>query len=299
MAISKPKIKSRFACFRNDTIKLNGNALRLTLNGQRIWLPFNVPDKFKKYLEYPIARSEVREVKGKWFLYLTVKEPTPELKGVSDVLGIDLGLAKIAVASNIEGSIFFRGDEARAKRQYFEQKADELKHKKDTKQAKGAWRVLKRLSGKEHRWIKDLNHKISRTIVDLAKRANSAIALENLKGIRHRIKGIKKTNRMLHKWPFRQLRSFIEYKAKQAGVPVVPVEPRKTSSVCSRCGAYSWSRKHQPQFKCKTCDFELNRDLNAARNLSLLGRHVLLGMGLLTRPMRSTATQVPIGNPLA
>ncbi|MCL0046459.1 hypothetical protein M1N18_00520, partial [Dehalococcoidales bacterium] len=56
---SKPKIKSRFACFRNDTIKLNGNALRLTLNGQRIWLPFNVPDKFKKYLEYPIARSEV------------------------------------------------------------------------------------------------------------------------------------------------------------------------------------------------------------------------------------------------
>ena len=121
-------------------------------------------------------------------MYLTVKEPTPELKGVSDVLGIDFGLAKLAVTSNIEGSIFFRGDEAS---KYFEQKADELKH--NTKQAKGAWRVLKRLSGKEHRWIKDLNHKISRTIVDLAKRANSAIALENLKGIRHRIKGVKLT----------------------------------------------------------------------------------------------------------
>ena len=174
---SKPKIRTRFACFRKDTIKLNGNAVRLTLNGERIWLPFTAPGKFEGYLKYPIARSEIREVKGKWYLYLTVKEPESCVKPVSNVLGVDFGLAKIAVVSDVEGkvNIFFRGDKARAKREYFERKSGELKHKKDTRQAKGAWRVLKRLSGKEHRWITDLNHKISRSIVNLAKETNSAI----------------------------------------------------------------------------------------------------------------------------
>ena len=139
---------------------------------------------------------------------------------------------------NDQGSlnIFFRGEPLRFKRNQFLNKRKELPEKKDRKICPNAWRPLKRLSGKERRWITDLNHKISCAMVNLAVENNSAIALENLPGIKERVKAVKKVCRMLHNWTFRQLATFIVYKARLAGVPIVSVDPQKTSRICPKCG---------------------------------------------------------------
>jgi len=294
---SKPKLHSLIGCFRKDTIKRGNNAIRLTLNRKRIWLPLTIPERYKNEFNLPIARSEVKEVRGKWFLYLTVKDMPEAQRQPSNILGVDLGIAKIATVSNPEGSInmFFRGELIRFKRNYFLKKRKELQEKKDKKICKNAWRTLKRLSGKEHRWITDLNHKISRAIVNKAKETNSAIALENLSGIRQRIKAIKKVRRMLHNWPFRQLTNFIEYKARLAGIPIVSVDPRKTSRICPKCGnEEKRNRKSQSKFKCSNCGYSLNADLIGARNIALRATSQLVypseNAGLDTPLMKSTST---------
>jgi IS605 OrfB family transposase len=76
----------------------------------------------------------------------------------------------------------------------------------------------------------------SQKIVEKAQRTNSAIVLEDLQGIRGRVRVQKARRAEVGSWGFGQLRSFIEYKAKLVGVVVITVDPRNTSRQCSQCG---------------------------------------------------------------
>ena len=65
-------------------------------------------------------------------------------------------------------------------------------------------------------------------------------------------------------WAFHQLRSFVEYKARLAGVFVVAVDPRNTSRTCSACGhCEKANRKSQAEFVCRHCGYSTNADRNA------------------------------------
>ena len=67
---------------------------------------------------------------------------------------------------------------------------------------------------------------------------------------------------------FHQLRGFIAYKAQDAGIPVVLVDPRHTSRTCSACGhCEKANRKSQAEFECRRCGFSANADWNAALNI--------------------------------
>lgn len=76
----------------------------------------------------------------------------------------------------------------------------------------------------------------------------------------------------MHSWSFAQLRQFLNYKARLAGVPVIIVDPRNTSRRCSVCGYIDKrNRKNQAEFVCRSCGFMDNADFNASKNLSFLG----------------------------
>lgn len=127
--------------------------------------------------------------------------------------------------------------------------------------------------------MKDVNHKVSRAVIQTAQTTeNPVIALEELRGIRERVKATRKVNRMLHSWAFAQLISFVEYKAAKAGIPVVRVDPRKTSQTCSKCGhAERANRSKQSRFKCQNCGFEIHADLQAARNIAAKAQTLVPG----------------------
>lgn len=87
-------------------------------------------------------------------------------------------------------------------------------------------RLRKKLasSRREKERVSQALHRISTLIVGKARANNEAIVLETLKGIRY---AHKKGNgegtgrrRRIALWPFRQLQSYIQYKAAWAGVPV-------------------------------------------------------------------------------
>ena len=95
------------------------------------------------------------------------------------------------------------------------------------------------------------------------------LALEDLEGIRQRGTPFRQAQRAkMTGWAFAQLRSFTEYKARLAGVPVVLVDPKHTSQQCSACGHVARSnRRSQARFSCKQCGYTTNADVNAACNI--------------------------------
>ena len=133
------------------------------------------------------------------------------------------------------------------------------------KKTSSARRLLKKRRRKEARFAADLNHQISKRIVAEAQRTGRGIAVEQLTGIRARVRLRKPQRAAVHSWAFAQLGACLAYKAKQAGVAFVEVDPAYTSQTCSTCG---WvdkrNRRSQAEFECGRCGFVGHADHNAA-----------------------------------
>lgn len=229
-------------------------------------IPFVCGKRQRELLKSRRGESDLCIINGEFYLFATcdIDEPTPD--DVKDALGIDLGIVNIATDSDGEQ---FSGSQVLSIRKRRRRQRKRMQ-KKGTKSAK---RKLKKLSGKERHFATNTNHMISKQIVEKAKRTNRAIALEDLKGIRQRVRASKSQRDNLHSWSFSQLGQFILYKAKFAGVPVILVDPRYTSQTCSVCGyAAKASRKSQDSFLCISCGHAAHADANAAQNIAVLGR---------------------------
>lgn len=247
-----------------NRVLVDKNNLGILIGGGRTWLPFHSQEIPKG----TIRESKIKEVNGDWYCFLSVDIKEPKTKKYKRFLGVDLGLAKIATTADNKGknTNFFRGEKAR----FIRQKYYEMRKKLQPKLKQGnVYKLLKRLKRKEHNWITDTNHKISRQIVNIAKQKKMGISVEKLTGITERLKFNKKTNRMIKGWSFRQLQDFISYKAHLEGLPYVTVDPRETSKGCSQCGYVSRSnRKSQSRFKCNKCGYETNADRNGSINIA-------------------------------
>jgi len=254
-----------------------------TLAGRKtqVRLPLE-PDNYQRaHLDRLLTDERVRKGaaklirrKGRWFLYVTLSIKTEEAKP-TNVLGVDLGIVNLAVTSDGQ---FFSGRAVRFRK-------ERLAKLRKTYQEKGRRSRMRKREGKDRRWMTHVNHCLSKAIVEKAKAQNAAIALENLEGIRGRAKLSKRFNRMLSGWAFWELRKFIEYKARLAGVVVVAVDPRSSSQTCSRCGERG--KRDRSAFHCEACSLQLHSDLNAARNLCQRGISSLIGE--LETPLRPTA----------
>lgn len=125
---------------------------------------------------------------------------------------------------------------------------------------------LKTIKNRESNITKDLNHKISRKVVNYAKQQHCGIKLEKLEGIRQRTKQAKSFKYSLHSWAYYQLQQFLEYKAQLAGVPVAYIEPAYTSQTCHRCGQLG--DRSGKAFECPVCGYASHADGNAAWNIA-------------------------------
>jgi IS605 OrfB family transposase len=207
------------------------------------------------------GQADLVYVRGEFYLLLSLQYEDVPPAEVAGVLGVDLGVARIAVDS--EGNVY-SGEALEARRIWIQGRRDVLQSV-GTKSAK---RRLKKISRHESNYRRTANHQIARRIVDLAKGTNAAIALENLKGVRGRTRFRKKQRARMTGWAFGQLTGFIEYKAALAGVRVVKIDPRNTSRTCYECGhCDKANRQSQSEFVCQSCGHETNADLNAAKNI--------------------------------
>ena len=222
------------------------------------------------------GEADLLFVDGNYYLSIAVKFPDPPKADTSGgVLGVDMGIVEIATDSEGES---YSGAVVKAVRC----RVREHRRQVQKKRSRSAFKRLQKINRRASRFAKDVNHCISKSLVQKAFVLQKALSLEDLSGIRERSLGFNKTMRWhMGNWAFADLAAKIRYKAAGLGIPVVFVDPKYTSQTCSKCGHWErGNRKSQASFECLSCGFCLNADANASKNIEARG---LLSMPLMFR----------------
>lgn len=265
-----PVLRKPVCQWNNQNWRIEGDALLIPVcqNGQvgQMALRCSVVESLGKPGVLRIKRK-----RGKWVADVASTLPEPEPPPDQGIMGVDLGVKVPAVVHVIgKGNRFFgNGRAQRAKRRQF------YARRKQLQQAQKV-RAVRKSQGKEQRWMRDINHKLSRRIVSHAQQQGvGVIRLEKLAGIRQRTartsRGAKtpkarKNNRLIATWTFHQLATFIAYKAARVGIAVEWVDPAYTSRTCPAC--FYRNKATDRRYVCGDCGWMGHRDAVGAINIS-------------------------------
>ncbi len=239
---------------------------------------------FPKAVHGFIRSAEFFKRDGKWFMsysYNVLKEPVEIAEG--NFIGVDRNsVGNVATIALPNGQTRCVGPSTAGISKNFRNRRRKL-------QKIGAKGTLKKIKRKQSRRTKEINHKVSRTIVNLAKTHRSAIVLEDLGNISK----TGKASRYVQKsqWSFYQLETFIKYKAALLDIPICYVSARYTSQECNKCGRIN--KPNGKHYKC-SCGYVAHRDVNAALNIQ---SRMMQGLGvyspssgLIDNPQNSAVT---------
>lgn len=229
--------------------------------------------------QYNLSESKVMQQNGKWYIYLTIEKETPELSTTTNVLAIDLGVRHIAVTVNT----------ANTKPNFYGQRVRQIRGKyfnlrKKLGQKKAFYKIAS-LKNREFLQVNHELHKISKAIVEEAKRTNAVIVIGKLKGIRKKIKCGRRFRRLINNFPYYRLVQYIKYKAEWLGISVMEISEAYTSQICHRCGRRDEAaRKTQGLYVCE-CRLNTNADYNCSMNIMQRALGILSKVGgRLTSP---------------
>ena len=258
----------------------NGKLSINTLEGRIFATPI-CSASFEKYFssDWKLGGAKLIEHRGNWYLHISATKSIEAVttEQITHVVGIDRGIRFHAVCYDEQGkTTFFSGSKARTKRNKFAKVRAELQSK-GTKSAK---RVLKRISGRENRWMTDVNHCLSKTLVRKYDK-NTLFVLEDLTGItfdEDNLKGSNESRYEKRSWAFYQLEQFLTYKANLNHSAVLKVPAQYTSQRCPKCGYIDKkNRNHKSHiFRCK-CGYCSNDDRIGAMNIQQLGMRYVCG----------------------
>ncbi|MBW8062304.1 transposase [Lactobacillus helveticus] len=244
-----------------------------TLNGRRK-VDF-VCKGFDQYLDqtkWKFGSLKMLQLRGKWYIHLSATTAIPEFEAEQavHVVGIDRGLRFLAACYDEKGkSILFSGQKILRKRRKYKKLRAELQAK-GTKSAK---RRLKKIGQRENRWMSDVNHRLTKTLIDHYG-SNTIYALEDLTDVRFATEKSPKDQRYeMLSWAFYQFEQFLTYKANLNSSAVVKVPAKYTSQRCPKCGRiHKDNRDHELHlYTCDKCGYKSNDDRLAAMNIQFLG----------------------------
>lgn len=203
------------------------------------------------------------QYKNKWYALISITEEVPEVI-TDNRVGVDRGQNQIATAVPKKGfGLFFSGKQVKHRRRQFQQRRKQL-------QKAGKYRAVKKLEQKEQRWIRAVNHTVSRRIVNFADWQNADLVLEDLSGCRQTMKQRKKQRadnaESRHAWAYYDLGQKLEYKMAKLGRLTHYRPPHYSSKTSSINGVIGKRNGHW--FNC-TSGAKLNADFNAGRNLAI------------------------------
>jgi len=267
-------VRNRDYSFKNNMLSMN------TINGR-------IHVKVYGLLENPYFNGSWTLGTGKvvrsgkhWFFHLAASKEVPsfELTRLKHVVGIDRGLRQILTTYDEKGQTrFVNGDFIVKKRNHYAN----LRERLQAKGTKSAKRRLRSLSGRESRWMNDVNHQLSKTLVETYGK-RTLFVLEDLTGVTFdTVHSRRKEHRYEHhSWSFYDLEQKLRYKAHLNESEVVLVDAHYTSQRCPKCGSIDKSNRYKDihQYACSNCGYSSNDDRVGAMNIYELGKWFVSGI---------------------
>jgi len=210
----------------------------------KLELPFKGTSHLTKMLERGQLRPGAR-LSPRW-VSLALEIPDPPKREAGSVLGIDVGVRKVISASN---GIQSQDDPHGWNLERIQQRLSRRK-----KGSKGLGRA------QSHR-----NNYVNWSVNQLNLEGVREVRVEDLKHMRRG----KRTGRYLSHWTYSAILGKLGRACEESGVRISRVSPTYTSQRCSGCGWVRKGNRRGDQFRCKSCGFEQDADLNASRNIAL------------------------------
>ena len=271
----KPSFKKpQYDLVWNRDYSLTQNRFSInTLNG-RVKLSY-FSDGMSKYFDHTIYKfgtAKLVNKHGKYYLHIPVTYEVEEsnISDICNVVGIDRGINfVVATYDSKHKSGFVSGKAIKQKRAKYSKLRKELQ----MRHTPSSRRRLKAIGQRENRWMQDINHQVSKALVENNPK-HTLFVLEDLSGIRNATERVKTKYRYVSvSWSFYDLEQKLIYKAKQNQSSVIKVDPHYTSQCCPCCGHVEKPNRNKKihLFTCKKCGYKSNDDRIGAMNLYRMG----------------------------
>ncbi|NJL80611.1 MAG: IS200/IS605 family element transposase accessory protein TnpB [Richelia sp. RM2_1_2] len=222
--------------------------------------------KLKTYEKLPqiqIKSVTISRQADRWFISFKIDTEIKENQHTS-IVGVDLGVKVLATLSTgkvIEGAKSYRRYKAKLSRLQWLNRSKTIGSQN--------WKRACLKIAKLHRKITNLRKDTIHKLTSLLAKNHGTVVIENLN-----VSGMMKNHKLagaIADMGFYELRRQLEYKCQLYGSKLVVVDRWFPSSkTCSSCGhkkeILSLSER---VFSCLKCNFKIDRDLNAAINLSM------------------------------
>lgn len=234
-------------------------------------------EKYFNHDIYKFGTAKLVYKHDKYFLHIPVTYEIEECNTsqIRNVVGVDRGINFVVATYDSKGkSKFVSGKQIKQKR------ANYVKLRKELQRCgtPSARRRLKTIGHRENRWMQDVNHCVSKALVEMYPE-NTLFVLEDLTGIRNATERVKLKHRYVSvSWSFYDLEQKLKYKAEAHNDMVINVNPRYTSQSCPKCGHTEKANRNKQLhlFTCKTCGYRSNDDRIGAMNLYRKGINYLV-----------------------
>ncbi len=219
--------------------------------------------KLHRPIEGNIKTLTIRRTRtNKWFtcFSMEVKKELPKKKEIKKAIGIDVGLDSFLTTSQgkkVDNPRYLAKSEEKLVKIQRWHSRKKLKSKNREKSRLKVARIHEKVFNQRQ----DFLHKLSHKLVSIFQ----FIAFEKLN-----IKGMLKNKylaRSISDASWNKFLHLLSYKAAEAGSWTVEVNSKNTTQVCSGCGNITPKTLATRKHKCSQCGLEIDRDINAARNI--------------------------------
>jgi putative transposase len=277
-----PKFKKKY---QHDSFTLDASERLIKINGMRHKLPFIGWSKtFEALPECATKRVTISRQAGDWYLSFFVELPDPQpTPKQHEIVGVDLGVATFATLST--GKTFPNLKALRnATKKLARLQRDQSRKVYGSSNYKKAGLKVARL----HRRVANIRADYLHKLTTYLAKNHGTVVIEDLN-----VSGLLK-NHNLASWiadcGFGEFRRQLEYKCQWYGSDLVIVDRFYPSSqLCSDCGHQQKMPLSKRVYTCAGCGISLDRDLNAAINLSktVSSTGIACGAGAADSPQRS------------
>jgi len=272
--------KFRTTIWKNTAVKFKAGKLELSTGAGNSKILVKLPESLWSMLRFLEVRL-VFDKKARRYNWHVVAENGQVAKQASstNVVSVDLGEIHPAVVGDEHEATIIACRKRRHQVQGHAKRLASIAAAISRKKKAGAhWarryrklvRAKSRMKAHHRAVVRDMEHKISRAIVDVAvERQANTIAMGDIRDIGDEVNLGKQSNQKISGWNHGQIQKLVEYKAEAApsGHPIklVMVDEHYTSKTCPSCG-----NRHKPRgrnYRCPSCGFRCHRDVVGQVNI--------------------------------